>query len=104
MIGATYPVLAPAGSDQNLSRVLSTVVPVAAESSSATPRHQRFLPWKPITHLPSRRFTRSIPRHQPQNPFNTQRLVPAPFNEFYPKRSGPTFPSLHAISPPEHFR
>jgi hypothetical protein len=24
--------------------------------------------------------------------FNTQRLVPAPFNEFYPKRSGPTIP------------
>jgi hypothetical protein len=39
-----------------------------------------------------------------KNTFNTQRLVPAPFNEFYPKRSGPTFPSLHAISAPEHFR
>src|SRR5580704_5515652 len=32
-----------------------------------------------------------------KNPFNTQRLIPAPFNEFYPKRSGPTIPSLHAI-------
>jgi hypothetical protein len=36
--------------------------------------------------------------------FNTQQLVPASFNEFYPKRSGPTIPSLHAILPPEHFR
>ena len=33
-----------------------------------------------------------------------QRLVPAPFNEFYPKCSGPTIPLLHAILPPEHFR
>ena len=39
-----------------------------------------------------------------KNTFNTQRLVPAPFNEFYPKRSGPTFPPLHTILPPEHFR
>jgi hypothetical protein len=39
-----------------------------------------------------------------KKPFNTQQLVPAPFNEFYPKRSGPTIPSLHAILPPEHFR
>jgi hypothetical protein len=39
-----------------------------------------------------------------KKPFNTQSLVPAPFNEFYPKRSGPTIPSLHAILPPEHFR
>ena len=39
-----------------------------------------------------------------KKPFNTQRLVPAPFNEFYPKRSRPTIPSLHAILPPELFR
>ena len=39
-----------------------------------------------------------------KNPFNTQRLVPAPFNEFYPKCSGPTIPLHHAILPPEHFR
>jgi hypothetical protein len=31
-------------------------------------------------------------------------LTKEKFNEFYPKRSGPTFPSLHAISAPEHFR
>jgi hypothetical protein len=39
-----------------------------------------------------------------KNTFNTQRLVPAPFNEFYPKRSRPAFPALHAIYTPEHFR
>jgi hypothetical protein len=39
-----------------------------------------------------------------KKPFNTQQPVPAPFNEFYPNRSGPTIPSLHAILPPEHFR
>jgi hypothetical protein len=39
-----------------------------------------------------------------KKPFNTQHLVPAPFNEFYPKRSSPTIPSLHAILPPERFR
>jgi hypothetical protein len=33
-----------------------------------------------------------------KKPFNTQQLVPAPFNEFYPKRSGPTILSLHASS------
>jgi hypothetical protein len=66
MIGATYPVLASAGSDRNLSRSLSPVVPVVAETPSATPRRQRFPLWKPLTHLPSRRFTCSTPRDQPQ--------------------------------------
>ncbi len=37
MIGATYPVLASAGSDRSLSRTLSPVVPVVAESPSAPP-------------------------------------------------------------------
>jgi hypothetical protein len=32
-----------------------------------------------------------------KKPSNTKRLIPAPFNEFYPKRSGPTIPSLHTI-------
>jgi hypothetical protein len=36
MIGATYPVLASAGSDRNLSGALYAVVPVVAESPSAT--------------------------------------------------------------------
>jgi len=36
--------------------------------------------------------------------FNTQRLVPAPFNEFYRKYSGPTIPLHHTVPPPEHSR
>jgi transposase-like zinc-binding protein len=32
-----------------------------------------------------------------KKPFNTQRLVPAPFNEFYPKRSGPAITPYHAM-------
>ena len=90
MIGATYPVLASAGSIWNLSRSLSPVVPVFAESPSLT--FHRTVSGAPL---------RAISR---KKPYNTQRLVPAPFNEFYPKRSGPTIPSLHTISPPEHFR
>ena len=39
-----------------------------------------------------------------KKPFNTQRLRPAPFNEFYPKCSGPAILSHYAILPPEHFR
>jgi hypothetical protein len=66
MIGATYPVLASAGSDRNLGRSLSPVVPAVAESPSATPQRQRFPLWKPVTHLPSRRFRCFIPRDQPQ--------------------------------------
>ena len=66
MIGATYPVLASAGSDRSLSRTLSPVVPVVAESPSAPPRRQHFPLWKPHTHLPSHRFTCSTPRNQPQ--------------------------------------
>jgi hypothetical protein len=66
MIGATYPVLASAGSDRNLTRSLSPVVPPVAESPSATLRYQHFPPSEPDTHLPSRRFSRSTPRDQPQ--------------------------------------
>src|SRR5271157_4291673 len=36
MIGATYPVVALAGSDRNLGGALSPIVPVVAESPSAT--------------------------------------------------------------------
>jgi hypothetical protein len=68
MIGAMYPVLAPAGSIRNLSRALSTVVPIAAESLSATPRHPRFPLCKPVTPLPSRHLRRSTPADQPQKP------------------------------------
>ena len=104
MIGATYPVLASAGSIWNLSRSLSPVVPVFAESPSATLGASVFHSQSPsltfhraVSGAPLRAISR-------KKPFNTQRLVPAPFNEFYPKRSGPTIPSLHTISPPEHFR
>ena len=68
MIGATYPVLASAGSDRNLGGALSTVVPVVAESLSPIHRHQRFPLWKAVTQLLSRGFTRSTPSHQPQKP------------------------------------
>ena len=104
MMGATYPVLASAGSDRDLSSALSTVVPIVAESPSATPRHPRFPLSKLVTPLPSRLSRAPLPPISRKNPFNTQRLVPAPFNEFYPKRSGPAIPSLHAILSPEHSR
>jgi|HubBroStandDraft_6_1064221.scaffolds.fasta_scaffold163871_2 hypothetical protein len=66
MIGATHPVLASAGSDWNLSRSLSPLVPVVAESPSPFHRHQRFPLWKPGTHLPPRCFGCFTPRDQPQ--------------------------------------
>jgi hypothetical protein len=66
MIGAKYPVVDLAGSDRNLGRSLSPVVAVVAESPSVTPRCHRVPPWKPVAHLPSRRFLCSAPRHQPQ--------------------------------------
>ena len=68
MIGATYPVLASAGSERSRSRAMSTVVPGVAETPSATPRRHRVPLWKPLTRLPSRRFTCSTKRHQPQKP------------------------------------
>jgi hypothetical protein len=40
MIGATYPVLALVGSNRNLGGALSNLVPVAAQSPSAAPRHR----------------------------------------------------------------
>lgn len=68
MIRATHPVLDSVGSDRNLSRALSTVVPIVAESSSATSRHPRFPLWKPVPPLPSRHLTRSTPPDLPQKP------------------------------------
>ena len=69
MIGATYPAFALlTGSVQSLTRSLSNVVPVVAESPSPIHRHQYFPLWKAVTHLPSLRFTRSSPRDQPQKP------------------------------------
>ena len=76
MIGATYPVLDSIGSDRNLGGALSTVVPVVAESPFATLRHQHFPFCEPVTHLPSRRFTRSTPRHQPQKPIQYPETPP----------------------------
>jgi hypothetical protein len=66
MIGAPYSVLGSAGSDRNLGEALSTVVPIVAESPSATLLHACFPLSKPGTHLPSRRFGCFIPRDQPQ--------------------------------------
>jgi hypothetical protein len=60
MTGVTYPVLASAGSDRNLSRSLSGVVPVVAPSPSAIPPHPCSAPldqretarWKVSDRLP----------------------------------------------------
>ena len=68
MIGATYPVLALAASDRNLSRSLSPLAPVVVESPSATPQCQHFPLSKPATHLPSHHFRCSTPRDQSQKP------------------------------------
>ena len=104
MIGATYPVLASAGSDRSLGRTLSPVVPVVPKAPPQPPGASIFHSGSPtlIFHpTVSRAPLHAISR---KKPFNTQRRVPTPFNEFYPKRSGPTIPSLHTILPPEHFR
>jgi hypothetical protein len=50
-----------------------------------------------------------LPKGRPQplgaNVFHSGNpSLTAPFNEFYPKRSGPTIPSLRTILPPAHFR
>jgi hypothetical protein len=66
MIGATYPILASAGSDRNLGGALSTVSPMVAESPFPFRRHQRLPLWKPVTPLPSCRFASSNPSDQPQ--------------------------------------
>jgi hypothetical protein len=64
MIGAVYPILAPfTGSAQSLSRSLSPVDRLRAESSPATRRHQLFSLWKPLIHLPTDQFSRRI-RHR----------------------------------------
>jgi hypothetical protein len=68
MIGATYSVLASAGSDRNLGGALSTIVPVIAEGPSAAPPHHCFPLWMPVTHLPSHRFTYSTPCDLLQKP------------------------------------
>jgi hypothetical protein len=103
MIGSTCSVPdACIGSAQSLSRSLSLVDRAPAESSPATHRCRLFSRWQPppIFHL-----TSSPTPYGPvscKKPFNTQRLVPAPFNEFYPKRSGPTFAASISAIPPEH--
>ena len=68
MIGATYPVLASAGSGWNLTRSLSPVDRVPAESSPASAQRQRFPLGKPATHLPSHHFRCSASRAQRQKP------------------------------------
>jgi len=67
MIGATRSVLvARTGSDQSLSRSLSPVHRIPAESSSATGRRRSFSRWKPLTHLPHCQFPRRIQHREPQ--------------------------------------
>ena len=106
MTGAPRSVLAPfTGSDQSLSRSLSPVDRVPAESSPATRRLRLFSragSRSPICQRPS--SPAAFGTVSCKKPFNTQRLVPAPFNEFYPNCSGPTIPLHHPILPPEHFR
>ena len=67
MTGAPHSVLAPfTGSDQSLTRFLSSVDRVTAESSSATRRRQSFSRCKPLTHLPTCQFARRIRHRRPQ--------------------------------------
>jgi hypothetical protein len=67
MIGATRSILAPcAGSPQSLSRSLSPVDRVPAESSSATRRRRLFSRRKPLTHLPTCQFPRAMRHREPQ--------------------------------------
>jgi hypothetical protein len=64
MTGAPRSVLAPfTGSDQSLSRSLSPVDRVPAESSPATRRLRLFSRRKPLTHLPTSQFSCRI-RHR----------------------------------------
>jgi hypothetical protein len=67
MIGATRSVLvACTGSAQSLSRSLSPVDRVRAETSPATRRRWLFSRWKPLTHLPTCQFPRPIRHREPQ--------------------------------------
>jgi len=67
MIRATYPVLALfTGSVQSLTRSLSPVDWVPAESSSATRRLRLFSLWKPLPQLPTCQFPRCIRHGEPQ--------------------------------------
>jgi hypothetical protein len=64
MIGATHSVLAAfTGSAQSLSRSLSLIDRIPAESSPATRRRQLFSRWKPLLHLPTYPFSLRI-RHR----------------------------------------
>ena len=105
MIRATYPFLDPlTGSVQSLGRSLSPSMvllskglqpPVNVPCSRAGSRHSILQP----VSSPD-----AVATGNRKNTFNTHETVPAPFNEFYPKRSGPKIPLQHAILPPEHFR
>jgi len=67
MIGAPHSVLAPfTGSAQSLSRSLSPVDRVPAESSPATHRLRLFARWKPLAHLATCQFSRRIRRRKLQ--------------------------------------
>jgi hypothetical protein len=101
MTGAIDSVLVPfSGSHQSLSRSLSPVDHINVERSPATSRCPLFSRRKPPLHPPQPVSSLdAVGTVSCKNTFNTQRLVPAPFNEFYPKRSGTTIP-LHPHRPP----
>jgi hypothetical protein len=67
MTGPPHSVLALfTGSDQSLSRSLSPVDRVPAQSSPATGRLRLFSRWKPLIHLPTCQFSPRIRHHNLQ--------------------------------------
>jgi hypothetical protein len=67
MIGSTRSVLAACtGSAQSLSRSLSPVDRVPAESSPVAPRSRLFSRWKLLTHIPAYPLPRRIRYREPQ--------------------------------------
>ena len=91
-------------SDRSLGTTLSTVDPLRSQSSTLALG-------SPIFDLGSSSPTFHRASSSPvfltvscKKSFNTQRLVPAPFNEFYRKYSGLTIALHHTVLPPEHSR
>jgi transposase-like zinc-binding protein len=95
---------------QNPRRIYSILFQTASETLltiAADPRHlgaSRFHIGSRYSIFQLASFPTAYGTVSCKKPFNTQRLVPAPFNEFYPKCSGPIIPAFHTILPPEHFR
>jgi hypothetical protein len=104
MIGATYPSSpppVPIGTSAELCPRSFPSLPKAGPQRLDTGVFHSGSPAPTIRRAVSGTSLHAISR---KKPFNTQRLVPAPFNEFYPKHSGPIFPALHTTSAPEHCR